>query len=228
MVISFSCPECGRKLKAPDEAVGRSLKCPGCESPVTCPEPIYDAELIDGPPARVDMPAGVDSEPLQAVGDAPLEVAESGPQVRRPCPMCGEMIVATAVKCRFCGEILDDTLRISGVGGSKGKAGSFETARKNLLICMFLVLGCIFASAGLQARVTKNSHPALTLVLPVVGVTYLGASLAGMVYTFMLTKTMSSTGVGILVAILALVPCLGLLIALLVYQRALEYGQDTG
>ena len=30
---------------------------------------------------------------------------------RRPCPMCGEMIVATAAKCRFCGEVFDPTLK---------------------------------------------------------------------------------------------------------------------
>jgi hypothetical protein len=30
---------------------------------------------------------------------------------RRPCPACGEAIVATARKCRFCGEIFDPALR---------------------------------------------------------------------------------------------------------------------
>ncbi len=45
MAISFSCPTCGRKLKAPDNAAGKTTKCPGCGSPVTCPEPVYEAEL---------------------------------------------------------------------------------------------------------------------------------------------------------------------------------------
>jgi hypothetical protein len=28
---------------------------------------------------------------------------------RRPCPMCGESIAVEARKCRFCGEIVDDS-----------------------------------------------------------------------------------------------------------------------
>jgi hypothetical protein len=30
---------------------------------------------------------------------------------RKPCPACGEMIMATAVKCRYCGEVFDETLK---------------------------------------------------------------------------------------------------------------------
>src|SRR5205814_9903131 len=33
------------------------------------------------------------------------------PADRKPCPMCGEMIAASAVKCRFCGHYLDAKLR---------------------------------------------------------------------------------------------------------------------
>jgi DNA-directed RNA polymerase subunit RPC12/RpoP len=39
MPIEFQCTKCGRKLRAPDNAVGRSSQCPGCGSTVTCPEP---------------------------------------------------------------------------------------------------------------------------------------------------------------------------------------------
>ncbi len=53
MAISFSCPRCGKKLKAPDNAAGKSSKCPGCGSPVTCPEPVYDAELVERAAGRV-------------------------------------------------------------------------------------------------------------------------------------------------------------------------------
>lgn len=116
MPISFACPNCGKKLKAPDDAVGKSSRCPGCGNTVTCPEPILDAELID---ATADEPGFVLDEPLLpgsgAGQDHGLAGAAAVPapaeEVRRPCPMCGEMIVAGAAKCRFCGEIFDESIR---------------------------------------------------------------------------------------------------------------------
>jgi predicted nucleic acid-binding Zn ribbon protein len=38
----------------------------------------------------------------------------------KPCPMCGEQIQDVAKKCRFCGEILDESLRTER--RAKGKA----------------------------------------------------------------------------------------------------------
>ena len=73
MAISFSCPQCGKKLKAPDDAAGRSSKCPGCGTSVTCPEPIYDAELVDPPHGpnpfddlHGDQPYAMTAEPAEA------------------------------------------------------------------------------------------------------------------------------------------------------------------
>jgi hypothetical protein len=113
--ISFQCPQCGKKLKAPDDAAGKSSRCPGCGSPVTCPEAIYDAELVDAPPDGFN-PFGdlADDQPYAVAGPKPGDAPEFGAtpgEARRPCPMCGEMIVASAAKCRFCGEIFDPALK---------------------------------------------------------------------------------------------------------------------
>jgi predicted RNA-binding Zn-ribbon protein involved in translation (DUF1610 family) len=115
MPISFTCSTCGKKLKAPDNAAGKSSKCPGCGSTVTCPEPVYDAELVDAPPAGFDPYGDVDSDKPYAVAGpgpgAPAEPEAPSGEARRPCPMCGEMIVTTAAKCRYCGEVFDPALK---------------------------------------------------------------------------------------------------------------------
>src|SRR5262249_25140944 len=113
MPISFLCPQCGKKLKAPDNAVGKSSKCPGCGSPVTCPEPVYDAELVEIPPPVAQGPGPYgDLDPNQGYGVVePEPAAAPAAESRRPCPMCGEMILTTAAKCRYCGEIFDPTLK---------------------------------------------------------------------------------------------------------------------
>jgi DNA-directed RNA polymerase subunit M/transcription elongation factor TFIIS len=91
-MIHMSCPSCGATLKAPDDAIGGTTKCPECGTAMTVSEPIYDAEAIPDSGA-----AGAGSSPPG--------------EERRPCPMCGEMIVATAAKCRYCGEIFDPALK---------------------------------------------------------------------------------------------------------------------
>lgn len=56
MTIVFSCPQCRKRLKAPDDAVGRSSRCPDCGTPVACPEPGADGggpgESSDDPRSR--------------------------------------------------------------------------------------------------------------------------------------------------------------------------------
>ena len=41
----------------------------------------------------------------------PVNPPPGGVPDRKPCPMCGEMIAATAKKCRFCGHYFDPSLR---------------------------------------------------------------------------------------------------------------------
>ena len=101
MAIQFECPSCGRQLKAPDEMAGRRGKCPHCQGPIQVPEAVSQAEDV---PVAEEVP----DQRAYALASPP----EPGPEEnRRPCPACGELIMNTAVKCRFCGEIFDPTLR---------------------------------------------------------------------------------------------------------------------
>ena len=130
MSINFQCPRCGKKLKAPDSAVGKSSKCPGCGGTVTCPEPIYDAEVVEmmmtpeKPPAFNPYADLDDDKPYAMVN--PPAAQESAIESRRPCPMCGEMILATAAKCRYCNEVFDPGLKKAK---SKGKKKSKNFSR---------------------------------------------------------------------------------------------------
>src|SRR5262245_21392399 len=163
MPISFSCPQCGKKLKAPDHAVGKKSKCPGCGTPVTCPEPIFDAELVEAPPlvpGGGDPYADLDPDQPYAVVEPPPGPA-SAPESRRPCPMCGEMILTTAAKCRYCGEIFDPALkkskRVRGVkSGRREDLRSIASSQKYMIMLILtqpmLYIALLAASASANPR----------------------------------------------------------------------------
>jgi TM2 domain-containing membrane protein YozV len=79
MPIRVSCGNCQRTFDAPDNATGKTAKCPGCGVAIQIPSP----------------------EPLWSGSETP----STGPSL--PCPYCGEMILASAKKCKHCGEFLD-------------------------------------------------------------------------------------------------------------------------
>src|SRR5690606_24727735 len=75
----------------------KRARCPQCGNPIEilAPEEIYEAEAA----------------PLGGYSDYELEDRSAVNDDRRPCPICGEMIVHDAVKCRFCGEIFNPELK---------------------------------------------------------------------------------------------------------------------
>jgi hypothetical protein len=95
MHIACECPKCGKRLKAADSAAGKKAKCPDCGGAVPiparkkAPQPAADDDEFDLQKLNVD--AGM---------EGPIE------EDLAACPMCGEMIKAAAVKCRYCGEDL--------------------------------------------------------------------------------------------------------------------------
>jgi predicted RNA-binding Zn-ribbon protein involved in translation (DUF1610 family) len=225
MAISFSCPQCGKKLKAPDDAAGKSSKCPGCGSAVTCPEPVYDAELVD--PAHGPNPFDdLDGGEAYAVTAEPAEAPPG--EARKPCPMCGEMIVATAAKCRFCGEVFDPTLKKASRGGKTGRLQSIASSQKKLLICILLQILTYSLLLVLSGMMRRSPDPALSLVVLCDAAVLLAAGVGGIIYTFLLSTKIYNTGLGIVLALLTIVPCLGLLILLMVNQRATAILQENG
>jgi predicted RNA-binding Zn-ribbon protein involved in translation (DUF1610 family) len=182
MKITFACTGCGRTLKARPNSVGRTRKCPVCATRVTCPAPslraepvraepldaeIVEAEVIAAPPRVVPAArpaAAAVAEPAPAfnpfadVDDDPYQLAEpdpvttSPPESKRPCPMCGEMILSEAVKCRFCGEVFDPKLKKGKsrkTRKSSGGGGSSSTGARDIgigILCMGAGIGLTIAS----------------------------------------------------------------------------------
>jgi predicted RNA-binding Zn-ribbon protein involved in translation (DUF1610 family) len=102
MPIRFVCTTCGKNLRVADEAAGQWVNCPSCQAPLEVPRAAGAAFDI------------VNAESADLAGEPPLAAPAQQADLaadRRPCPMCGEMIAATAAKCRFCGEVFDSSLR---------------------------------------------------------------------------------------------------------------------
>ncbi len=62
MPISFSCPNCQKKLKAPEQAAGKTLPCPQCKTRVTVPSPEKTAEEFDPSWLEENEPASTEPE----------------------------------------------------------------------------------------------------------------------------------------------------------------------
>lgn len=82
MAIETFCPSCEKLLRPADRFAGKRVRCPDCDAVVQIPE--LDEEYAD--------------DDYEYEDDAPP--ADS--RQRRPCPICGEAIIATAIRCRYC------------------------------------------------------------------------------------------------------------------------------
>jgi predicted RNA-binding Zn-ribbon protein involved in translation (DUF1610 family) len=118
MPINMSCPSCGKTLAAPDSSAGKKAKCPSCGQIMIIPAAARQAGDFGAPPTSSEpspqASAGGESW-LDDIGgtSATPSAAVTGPggEERKPCPECGEMIVAGAAKCRFCNAIFDPRLK---------------------------------------------------------------------------------------------------------------------
>jgi predicted RNA-binding Zn-ribbon protein involved in translation (DUF1610 family) len=155
----MSCPSCGKTLAAPDSAAGKKAKCPSCGQVMIVPAapPAQEA----GPPAQPPSPAA--SQPaasgagnwLDDLGGAASAPGAGEPEAagesRRPCPECGEMIVSTAAKCRFCGAIFDPHLKAKAKAAAGGDDSTLTTA--DWLLCIICsgigcIMGIVYAIQG--------------------------------------------------------------------------------
>jgi hypothetical protein len=104
--------------------------------------------------------------------------AQPGGDARRPCPECGEMIVAGAAKCRFCGAVFDPRLKKQaakkrvnyGVDDDNLNAGEW------VLCILCSGIGCI---VGIVYAVQGKPKG-----MKMVGISIAAAVIGGMIRTF--------------------------------------------
>ena len=88
MAIEFHCPKCGKGIKAPDEAGGKSGKCPSCHQSVYIPMP--ESELEPLPLAPLDPNEEREREQLleetRRLRAATLQERAAGPETPDPGP----------------------------------------------------------------------------------------------------------------------------------------------
>lgn len=122
------CPSCNRKLRVPDELLGKKVKCPTCATvfaassfaPPTEPPPAPPPTMTPPvPAAAADQPhlnlsleesdasakqGGSQPQPVSPPSPSPRPTDQEGDY--KTCPYCREQIRREATRCRHCGESL--------------------------------------------------------------------------------------------------------------------------
>jgi predicted RNA-binding Zn-ribbon protein involved in translation (DUF1610 family) len=160
MPIKMSCPSCGKTLSAPDSAAGKQAKCPSCGQIMIVPDAShagdFDAPLPSSAPG--DTQSGDENWLDNLGGAAPVAegaAPQSGGEARRPCPECGEMIIASAAKCRFCGAVFDGRLKSSSRFGNTPPPNFLA---QSILVTLFCCLPFGIAAIVYAAQVNGKAQ----------------------------------------------------------------------
>ncbi len=215
MSISFQCPQCGKKLKAPESAAGRSSNCPGCGNKVTCPLPGDDGEAVEMQltpvkPKGFDPFADVDSDkPYGVAAPDPSSVADADatPTLKRP------------------GKTK------SGKGKKKAELKSIALYQRYLIIFILIQIltniACVayFRAAPLDPTKPAGGSIAIIGLILIVG---LSTGIAATVFAFLLTMKIANVGMAILVVLLTFIPCVGLISLFVVSGKATKRLREAG
>lgn len=100
------------------------------------------SELLDEADQTYSLHGGPAAARPSAAGGLPSGPAAEADVARRPCPACGEMIVLSALKCRYCGEVFDPALKKKRRGGYSSDDEDLTTGDW-LIAILCSGIGCI-------------------------------------------------------------------------------------
>ena len=155
-------PSCGRKLRVPDDLLGKPVKCPTCEHAFQATT-AHDPAPPPPTPGAAIAPAAAGDEHTAAFGPEAHRPTGEADDVR-PCPSCGERIDKDAARCRFCGEDVedgqeeddrpwDDSRRFRGRRDAEPHRGTLILVLGILSIVLFALCGPVGLPLGIAAWV---------------------------------------------------------------------------
>jgi predicted RNA-binding Zn-ribbon protein involved in translation (DUF1610 family) len=141
-------------FNAPDTAGGKRAKCPTCGGVIQIPQAEPAEEILEAEPDA----AGPYTDDDFAIEAPPARPEDAD---RKPCPMCGEMIARSALKCRHCGEIFDPMLAAAerervGPGDSRQQSQDKTNA---IVIFVTSILGCFSPIVAIYGIVFLKQRP---------------------------------------------------------------------
>jgi hypothetical protein len=108
--------------------------------------------------------------------------------------------------------------RVIGVrSGSREDLRSIATYQKGIMVCILIYVIAMIFQFALPAELR-----------PLLGLGALAVGLIGTVFVFLLAIKVYSAGVGILLGVLTLIPCLGLIVLLMVNGKATSILKQNG
>jgi hypothetical protein len=102
--ILIVCPECGKKIKAPDNVIGKRVRCKFCQAAFVAskgpgkPPAGKPAKLPAGKPAKPAKPAVDEDEDDDSNPYAPTEIS-----LAPRCPDCANEMEEGQIVCLICG-----------------------------------------------------------------------------------------------------------------------------